>query len=125
MDHIYTIIIYDDAMNVFKKPNSNEFKMLFQYRHFKTTYILMMQSMKGLLSEVKSQIGGLWLFGGYNRQQFNYMLQQINIPIDKEVFWNIYKKTPRRQYYYIHFTNDGIDIILVDENGNRYLIKEE
>ena len=82
--NIYHVIIYDDAMNVFKKPNSKEFKMLFEYRHFKTTYILMMQSMKGLTTEIKAQIGGLWLFGGFNRQQFSYMFNQLSSPILKK-----------------------------------------
>ena len=123
--NIYTIIIYDDAMNVFKKPNSKEFKMLFEYRHFKTTYILMMQSMKGLLSEVKAQLGGLWLFGGFNRQQFCYMMNQICLPISKEAFWNIYRKTPKHSYFYIHNTVNGVFVYLIDENGDKYLIKEE
>ena len=123
--NIYTIIIYDDAMNVFKKPTSKEFKMLFEYRHFKTTYILMMQSMKGLLSEVKAQLGGLWLFGGFNRQQFCYMMNQICLPISKESFWEIYRKTPKHNYFYIHNTVNGIFVYLIDENGDKYLIKED
>ena len=124
-DNIYTIIIYDDAMNVFKKQTSKEFKMLFEYRHFKTTYILMMQSMKGLLSEIKAQLGGLWLFGGFNRQQFCYMMNQICLPINKETFWNVYKKAPKRDYFYIHMQSSGVDVYLIDDNGDKYLIKEE
>lgn len=123
--NIYTIIVYDDAMNVFKKPTSKEFKMLFEYRHFKTTYILMMQSMKGLLSEVKAQLGGLWLFGGFNRQQFCYMMNQICLPISKETFWKFYSKTPKRDYYYIHMQSSGVDVYLIDENGDKYLINDE
>ena len=98
--NIYTIIIYDDAMNV-------------------------LQSMKGLLSEVKAQLGGLWLFGGFNRQQFCYMMNQICLPISKESFWEIYRKTPKHNYFYIHNTVNGIFVYLIDENGDKYLINEE
>lgn len=114
---IYTIIIYDDAMNVFKNPTSKEFKMLFEYRHFKTTYILMMQSMKGVTTEIKAQIGGIWLFGGYNRQQFTYMYNQLNIPIEKEAFWNIYQQLPKSCYVNINYGSDGTKVSIVDASG--------
>ena len=121
----YNIIIYDDAMNIFKKPASKEFKMLFEYRHFRTTYVLMMQSMKGLPTEIKAQIGGLWLFGGYNRQQFSYMATQINFPFDKETVWNIYKKLLKNEFLYIQFAQDQINMFLIDTNGKKYPIIED
>ena len=46
--HIYNIIMQDNVMNIFNKPNYIEFKMLFEYRRFKTTYILILQSLKGI-----------------------------------------------------------------------------
>ena len=49
----------------------------------------MLQSMKGLPTEIKAQIGGFWLFGGFNRQQFRYMVTQISFPFDKEIVWKI------------------------------------
>lgn len=116
---IYTIIIYDDAMNVFKNPLSKEFKMLFEYRHFKTTYILMMQSMKGITSEIKAQLGGIWLFGGYNRQQFTYMYNQLSIPIEKEDFWRVYQQLPKSCYVYINYGSDGTSVSIVDASGNK------
>ena len=117
--HIYNIIIYDDAMNVFKKPSSKEFKMLFEYRHFRTTYILMLQSLKGIATEIKAQLGGLWLFGGFNRQQFCYMTNQISLPFDKEELWKLYKKMPRRDYLYIHMTADGTELFLINSDGRK------
>ena len=115
--HIYTVVIYDDAMNVFKNPNSKEFKMLFEYRHFRTTYILMMQSMKGVTTEVKAQIGGIWLFGGYNRQQFTYMYNQLSLPMDKEELWNIYRQLPKSCYIYVNYNSDSTNMSLVDAQG--------
>ena len=117
--NIYTIIIYDDAMNVFKNPLSKEFKMLFEYRHFKTTYILMMQSMKGITSEIKAQLGGVWLFGGYNRQQFTYMYNQLSVPIEKEEFWKVYQQLPKSCYVYINYDSDGTEVSIVDASGNK------
>ena len=120
---IYTLIIYDDAMNVFKNPASKEFKMLFEYRHFRTTYILMMQSMKGVTTEIKAQIGGIWLFGGFNRQQFLYMYNQLSIPIDKERFWEIYQQLPKSCYVYINYASDGTTVDVIDKNGNKIPIE--
>lgn len=123
--NIYTIIIYDDAMNVFKKPTSKEFKMLFEYRHFKTTYILMMQSMKGVATEIKAQLGGVWMFGGFNRQQFSYNFSQIPFPIEKEALWNIYRRMPRRDYLYVHTTSDGTNLYLINNDGEKFLITDK
>lgn len=116
---IYTVVIYDDAMNVFKRPGSKEFKMLFEYRHFRTTYILMMQSMKGVTTEIKAQIGGIWLFGGFNRQQFMYMYNQLSIPMEKEEFWNVYRQLPRSCYIYISYNDDSTAMYIVDAQGNK------
>ena len=123
--NIYHVIIYDDAMNVFKKPNSKEFKMLFEYRHFKTTYILMMQSMKGLTTEIKAQIGGLWLFGGFNRQQFSYMFNQLSSPIEKERLWEIYYKLPKSCYLYLNYNSDNPTISVIDCEGRSHKIEED
>ena len=121
----YTIIIYDDAMNIFSKPSSKEFKMLFEYRHFRTSYVLMMQSMKGLPTEIKAQIGGLWLFGGYNRQQFTYMSSQINYPFDKETVWKVYQKLSKNEFIYIQYSQDEIKMFIIDINGKKYPVVEE
>ena len=121
----YFIIIYDDAMNVFKKPSSPEFKYLFEYRHFRTTYILMLQSMKGLPTEIKAQLGGIWLFGNYNRQQFTYMANQINFPIDKEVVWKVYKQLTKHDYLYIHYSPESSEIYICTQDGKKRLLLEE
>ena len=48
-----------------------------------------------------------------------------NMPISKESFWEIYRKTPKHNYFYIHNTVNGIFVYLIDENGDKYLINEE
>ena len=116
---IYNIVIYDDAMNVFKKPQSKEFKMLFDYRHYRTTYILMLQSMKGLVTEIKAQMGGLWLFGNFNRQQFCYMYSQMNVPMDKEELWNIYRQLSKNSYLFIRYAPSGTEMYIVNSNGDK------
>ena len=121
----YNIIIYDDAMNIFKKPTSPEFKMLFEYRHFRTTYFLMLQSIKGRPTEIKAQIGGLWLFGGFNRQQFTYMATQICFPFDKEIVWNIYRQLSKNDFLYIHYAQDEIKIFIIDVNGRKTRVLTE
>ena len=63
----------------------------------------MLQSMKGLPTEIKAQIGGLWLFGGFNRQQFTYMATQISFPFDKEIVWNVYRQLSKNDFLYIQY----------------------
>lgn len=116
---IYTIILYDDAMNIFKRPSSKEYKYLFEYRHFKTTYFLVIQAWKGITPELKAQLGGIWLFGKFNRQQFNYLFQQLSVSIDKEDLYNIYKQLTKREYLYFHITSDDSSIYYVNENGEK------
>ena len=59
----HTLIVYDDAMEVFKKPNSKLYRWLLENRHTKTTYILCLQDWKGISPELKANIDSVWLFG--------------------------------------------------------------
>ena len=77
----------------------------------------MMQSMKGVTTEVKAQIGGIWLFGGYNRQQFTYMYNQLSLPMDKEELWNMYMQLPKSCYIYVNYNNDSTNMSVVDAQG--------
>ena len=75
--------------------------------------------MKGLPTEIKAQIGGLWLFGGYIRQQFTYMSSQINYPFDKEIVWNLYKQLSKNEIMYIQYGQDQIKLFIIDVNGRK------
>jgi hypothetical protein len=75
-----TIILYDDAINIFKKP---KFKLLldllFQNRQPRITYFLCMQDGFALPPQVKRNIDTCIVFGGYNDNQMLTMLfKQLN-----------------------------------------------
>ena len=80
--------------------------------------------MKDLPTEIKAQIGGLWLFGGYNRQQFTYMSTQ-SLSYDKETVWNLHKQLWKNEFVYIQHAQDEIKLFIIDVNGRKTRVLAE
>lgn len=98
----HTLILYDDAQQIFKKKGLL-FKLLFQNRQPRVTYFIALQDGTGIDASIKSNLDAYWLFGGFSRQKFLYHFQQITSPMDKEEIWNKYQRLPRNTallFYY-------------------------
>ncbi len=89
---LHTIILMDDAAFVLKRETSPWFKWLCQLRHLNCTVFLCIQIWKSINPSLKSQITSIYLFGGYSRQQLNYIYQQICLDMKFEEFYDIYTK---------------------------------
>ena len=50
---------------------------------------------------LKSQLSSIYLFGGYSRQQLNYIYQQINLDMKFEQFYEIYTKLSKNNILFI------------------------
>jgi hypothetical protein len=89
----HTIILYDDAMNIFKTPKYKPLlNLLFENRQSKITYFLCIQDMFGIPPMIKANLDSLWLFGGFkDRQRFNYLMNQLGQDNIEKLFEN-YKK---------------------------------
>ena len=89
---LHTIILMDDAAFVLKRETSPWFKWLCQLRHLNCTVFLCIQIWKSINPSLKSQITSIYLFGGYSRQQLNYIYQQICLDMKFNEFYDIYTK---------------------------------
>ena len=117
---IHTLILYDDAMEVFKKPNSQQFRWLLENRHTKSTYILCIQDWKGISPELKANIDSIWLFGGYPRNRYTYIFNQISCPIDRDDLYNIYRGLSKRDVMIFNHKTDGDEIKVMYDDGQMY-----
>lgn len=89
---LHTIILMDDAAFVLKRESSPWFKWLCQLRHLNCTVFLCIQIWKSINPSLKSQITSIYLFGGYSRQQLNYIYQQICLDMKFDEFYEKYTK---------------------------------
>lgn len=110
----HIIIVYDDAMLIFNKKGY-EYKTLFANSQFNATYFLCIQSFKGLPTEIKANIDSVWIFGSFNRQQFNYMFLYLAIPIDKEEVYELYQSITKQDALYISYSDTSLPEVKVVE----------
>ena len=118
MPSIHTLVLYDDALGIFKNPNSKEFRYLLENRHNKFTYILNIQDWKGISPELKANIDSVWMFGGYPRNRFCYIFNQLSCPVDKDALWQLYTRIGKREALIFLNTVDGSSIKYLSMDGN-------
>ena len=87
---LHTFILMDDAAFVLKNERSPWFKWLCQLRHLNVTVFMCIQIWKSINPSLKSQITSIHLFGGYSRQQVNYIYNQICVDMPFEEFYQVY-----------------------------------
>ncbi|KAA6384371.1 MAG: hypothetical protein EZS28_020105 [Streblomastix strix] len=98
----HTIVLFDDAMSIFKSKNNPLYKKRFKNRQPRITYFLCLQDIIGLDASIKSNVDTLYFFGGFNRQKFNLFLYQSSIPLDKETLWREYVQLGKREALLVH-----------------------
>ncbi|KAA6367700.1 MAG: hypothetical protein EZS28_036772 [Streblomastix strix] len=103
----HTIVLFDDAMSIFKNKNNPLYKKLFKNRQPRITYFLCLQDIIGLDASIKSNVDTIYFFGGFNRQKFNLFFYQSSIPLDKETLWNEYVHLGKREALLVQYNNDG------------------
>ena len=114
---LHTLILYDDALEIFKNPKSLEFRLLLENRHNKFTYILNIQDWKGISTELKANIDSVWLFGGYPRNRFCYIFNQLSCPLDRDDLWRLYSRLGKREAIIVTNTSDGTIIKYLSQDG--------
>ena len=115
---LHTLIMYDDAMEVFKKPSSKQFRWLMENRHFKATYILCIQDWKGISPELKANIDSIWFFGGYPRNRYCYIYGQLACPIGRDELYSLYSQLSKRDVIIINHKTSGDEVKVLYEDGN-------
>ena len=114
---LHTLVLYDDAIEVFKKPSSKEFRYLLENRHNKFTYILNIQDWKGISPELKSNIDSVWMFGGYPRNRYCYVYNQLACFIDRDDLWKLYSRLSKREALIFTNTSEGSNIKKLSVDG--------
>ncbi|KAA6392856.1 MAG: hypothetical protein EZS28_011621 [Streblomastix strix] len=109
----HIIVLFDDAMSIFKNKMSPLFQKLFKNRQPRITYFLCLQDIIGLDAAIKSNVDSIYFFGAFNRQKFNLFFYQSSIPIDKEELWSQYVQLAKREALLVKYNEDGTTISVI------------
>ena len=108
----HTIVLLDDCAFLFEKhtrENRDLWKLLFENRQPKITYFLTMQDPKGMDSSLKEALDTVWLFGGFTKHKFSYLLQAIPHESDVYDLWCIYQSLTKNQALIFFNTETGTE----------------
>ncbi|KAA6397237.1 MAG: hypothetical protein EZS28_007235 [Streblomastix strix] len=114
MKYPHSLVLFDDAMSVFKNKQLPLFKKLFKNRQPRNTYFLCLQDIIDLDASIKANVDTIYFFGGFNRQKFNLFYYQSSIPFDKDKVWEQYINLTKRQALIVQYSNDGTKIKILD-----------
>ena len=98
--YLHTLVLLDDIANspLLKKPTTYLNSLMTQCAHINMSFFLAVQYWIGLPTAIKSQTSMIYLFGGFNKQQVRYMLQQIALEDPFDVIWGKYSKLKNRDF---------------------------
>jgi hypothetical protein len=113
-----TIVLYDDAINIFKSAkNKPLLDLLHQNRQPKITYFLCMQDGFALPPQVKRNLDTCIIFGGFNdAQMLSILLRQLNSsPRSNSDLTNVYRNLSNREGLLFDYLPFGTEVRIVDE----------
>ena len=96
-DYLHTLIMTEDAMNTKQLKNTNSFinDLLTRCAHTQFSFFILIHYWKALTTNIKANLSTIYIYGGYSRQQLNYMLYQMNIPITTKELFSKYQRMPQ------------------------------
>ena len=91
-DHLHTLILTEDATNakVIRKSDSYINDLLTRCAHTQFSFFVIIHYWRALTPNIKANLSTIFIFGGYSRQQMQYMLTQMNIPISFKELYPLY-----------------------------------
>ena len=95
--YLHTLILTEDATNakVIKRSDSYINDLLTRCAHTQFSFFILIHYWKALTTNIKANLSTIYIFGGYSRQQLQYMLYQMNIPATMKEIMKEYCKLPR------------------------------
>ena len=114
----HTIVLLDDCQAMFEKrtkENKDLWKLLFENRQPKITYFLTVQDPKGMDTSLKEALDSVWMFGGFTKHKFSYMLRSIPHEEDSAKLWKKYAPLTKNQCMIFCNNDEGEDIIILRE----------
>ena len=95
--YLHTLIITEDATNSkqLKKADSYINDLLTRCAHTQFSFFIIIHYWKALTTNIKANLSTIYIFGGYSRQQLQYMLYQMNIQTTLKELMTHYTNMPR------------------------------
>ena len=114
----HTIVLLDDCQAMFErrtKENRDLWKLLFENRQPKITYFLTVQDPKGMDTSLKEALDSVWMFGGFTRHKFSYILRSIPHEEDSAKLWKKYAPLTKNQCMVFCNNDEGEEILILRE----------
>jgi hypothetical protein len=95
--YLHTLILTEDATNakVIKKGDSYINDLLTRCAHTQFSFFILIHFWKALTTNIKANLSTIYIFPGYSRQQLQYMLYQMNIPVTVKELMQEYVRLPQ------------------------------
>jgi hypothetical protein len=113
-----TVILYDDAINIFKNPkNKKLLDLLFQNRQPRITYFLCLQDPFSLPAQIKRNLDTCLVFGSYgDLHMLNTLFKQLNSSsLSNQQLMNLYQTLTSRQALIFDYLGDKTKIAILEE----------
>ena len=96
-DHLHTLIMLEDATNskAIKKSDSYVNDLLTRCAHTQFSFFILIHYWKALTTNIKANLSTIYIFSGYSKQQLQYMLYQMNIPVSAKELFPHYTNMPQ------------------------------
>ena len=96
-DHLHTLIMLEDATNskALRKADSYINDLLTRCAHTQFSFFILIHYWKALTTNIKANLSTIYIFGGYSRQQLQYMLYQMAITSSLKELFPVYNSMPR------------------------------
>ncbi len=110
-DWLHTIIYFEDAhKNPLLYGNKNLYfiQRVPLFRHDNCSYYFAIQLLVGFPTDLKIQITDLILFPGYSKQQIRFILDNVNVNMDRNKFIEHYGELEKKQF--ININNETGDV---------------
>jgi hypothetical protein len=112
---LHTLILFDDATDLFTNKKNPLNSLILRNRHHKFTYFFNVHSFtKNTPMFIKKNMRSLWYFGGFSALDFNFSYQQFRSPEDRVSLYNKYKNLKNRDVLYFGYKEDGTKIEVIN-----------
>ena len=109
---LHTLIIFNDIAKskLLKRPDGY-FNQLFPIcRHIQCSFFLNVQFWKSIQTEIKANITTAFIFGGFSRQQFLYIIHQLPVSVGTDELFNAYKQLSKNEKMIINCETSKVSI---------------
>ena len=109
---LHTLILFNDiAKSKLLKRADGYFNQLFPIcRHIQCSFFLNVQFWKSIQTEIKANITTAFIFGGFSRQQFLYIIHQLPVSVGSDELFDVYKHLNKNEKIIINCETTDIAV---------------